>query len=404
MAARLMKYINDVNMATGETFEIMPDGTIYRDGNPNLSYCDYVGYDGRLPENWEGFLAIRKMVIPADGWMIYPIFAWVWIDADYNVGIMPINDTSWRVSNEAWNRAYDGTIRALIGDLRRTYKLEPLMAHVYCHNIGVYTTWSGKHELTIVRKGQKQWLSPLGWLGDKLLFIAAEDAKVPDGRFYVAKGANKKLGDLIDEIESGEAYDEYWTRRDADEMLAHVSAIRKADEVAASWNETPKTGINIKLPNEINALVYLFQRDTGACRTARVVAEEAILDGYQPTEAGILEWIRDNSEWFANHNISVWQKRAIEWLTKPTDIEAMSEPCEWPEYSKVYIYAYTPFDKYGNLHKVSVFLNGAKSSMIKISDVDGRNPKYFQGCEYLGYFSKASDYISAWERGDLRDI
>lgn len=31
MAAKIMKYIEDVNMATGEIIEIMPDGTIWHD-------------------------------------------------------------------------------------------------------------------------------------------------------------------------------------------------------------------------------------------------------------------------------------------------------------------------------------------------------------------------------------
>lgn len=400
-----MKEINEINMATGEMVQVAPDGVIERWG----MYPSECYRKDSLPENWEEFLAIRKMVIPANGWRTYPAFAWVWIDADYNIGLMSINDTSWRVSNEAWEHAYDGTLRALIGDLRRTGKLKPLVDHVYRHNIGIYTTWSGKYELTIFHKGNKQWLSPCGWLGDKLLFMAAKAADVPDGRFYIARGAGKTLGQLIGDIKSGSAYDEYWIHHIADTMLGNVSERRKSLEMECAWDEITNTddmiNINtIELPDEILDLVSRFQKDTGACKAAYIVAREAIQDGYQPTEAGILDWIRDNQGWFANMGISSWRSRAIEWLTKPTDVEAISEPCRWPEYSKVYTYAYTPSDKNGNRHKVTVFLDGARSSMIKISDVDGRNPQYFQGCDGLGYFSHASDYIGALERGDIKSI
>ena len=408
MAAMIMKYINDVNMATGENVEVAPNGVIQRWGMyPSERYS---GSD--LPENWEEFLAIRKMVIPADGWRTYPGFAWVWVDADYNIGLKSINDTSWRVSNEAWSRAYEGTIRALIGDLRRSGKLEALMNHVYRHNVGIYTTWSSRCELTIFHNGRKQWLSPGGWIGDKLLYIAAEAAEVPDGRFYVAKGAGKKLGNLINEIESGKAYEEYWTPRDADFALGHETEKERSFEIAVSWKALAGLNYkyavinpqNVELPDEVKALVGQFQRETGACQTATRVAQEALLARYQPTKAGILDWIRDNAEWFASMCIGGWRSRAIEWLTNPTEAEAMAEPCSWPEYSEAYEYADEPFDKNGNRHKVTVFLDGVKSSMIKISDADGHNPKYFHGCDGLGYFSDASDCICALERGDLRSI
>jgi hypothetical protein len=285
------------------------------------------------------------------------------------------------------------------------------MNHVYRHNVGVYTTWSNKYELTIFHNGRKQWLSPGGWLGDKMLYMAAEAASVSDGRFYVAKGG-KKLGDLINEIENGRAHEEYWTRRDSDFVLGHETEYRRSLEITASWEELAELNHkyavinpeNVELPDEIKALVDKFQRETGACRTAALVAQEAILAGYQPTEAGILDWIRDNVEWFACMCISRWRSIAIEWLTKLTEVEAMAEPCSWPEYSDTYVYANEPLDKNGSRHKVTVFLDGAKSSMIKISDADGHNPQYFHGCDGLGYFSDASDYICALERGDLRSI
>ena len=405
MAAIVMKEINEINMATGEIVQVAPDGVIERWG----MYPSECYRQDSLPENWEEFLAIRKMVIPANGWRTYPAFAWVWIDSKYNIGFKSINDTSWRISREAWSNAYDGTIRALVSDLHKSGKIQPLMDYVYRHDVSVYTTWSGKYELTIFHKGRKQWLAPGGWLGDKLLFMAAEAADVPDGKFYIARGAGKTLGQLIGDIESGSAYDEYWIHAIADTMLGSVSERRKSLEIECAWDEiTNDYGIintnTIELPDEILNLVSRFQKETGACHTACLVAKEALQDGYAPTESGILDWIRNNAEWFADHNISIWRRRAIEWLTKPTDVEAMSEPCRWPEYSDVYVYAYTPSDKDGNKHEVTVFLDGARSSMIKISDADGRNPQYFQGCDGLGYFSEAPDYISAWERGDLREI
>ena len=396
-------------MATGEVIEVAPNGVISRHIDRSLSCSGCIVAEDLLPEGWENFLAIRKMVIPANGWRTYPGFAWVWVDKDYNIGMMPINDISWRISNKMWLSAYNGTMKALIGDLRESGKLDGLMSYVYRHNIGVYRTWSGYIDLTIMVKGQKRWLGGI-WLGDKLLFMAAEAADVPDGKFYIARGAGKTLGQLIGDIESGSAYDEYWTHAIADTMLGNVHERRKSIEIECTWDWITRTDgmINntntIELPDEILNLVSRFQKDTGACNTACLVAKEALNDGYAPTESGVLDWIRDNTEWFADHNISIWRRIAIEWLTKPTDVEAMSEPCRWPEYSDVYVYAYTPSDKDGNRHKVTVFLDGARSSMIKISDADGRNPHYFQGCNGLGSFSEASDYISAWERGDLRGI
>ena len=313
-----MKQINEINMATGETIEVAPNGVISRHIDRSLSCSGYNGAEDLLPEGWENFLAIRKMIIPANSWRTYPGFAWVWIDSNYNIGIKSINDTSWRVSNEAWNRAYDGTIRALVDDLRRTGKLEPLMAYVYCHNIGIYTTWSGRYELTIFHNGRKQWLSPSRWLGDKLLFMAAEDAAVPDGRFYVAKGAGKKLGDLIDEIESGEAYDEYWARRDADIVLGHTSNRRKQIETESAWDEIPMAkdaAIDcVCIPDELSKLIRMFKLDTQACDMVRYMVQDALLDGATPSVWGILEWVNSHKQWFKDRNLMKWYGRAISWI------------------------------------------------------------------------------------------
>lgn len=192
--------VKDYIFIEGELFEIYVD-------NRNIIHRKKINVPRHIEENLpQDCLAAKYLTIPKDGWRLYKRVTLVTINKSYKYDYNLPEGFLWRVSIEDWEKALYGTLNAIVGQLREEGKLDKLLNHVLKHDWRIYTSWSGRVEATPKMKKYKPWQ----WLGDWLLFQAARQAKVPDGKYYTVRSKGLTLRETISLIRSGRAYQEYY--------------------------------------------------------------------------------------------------------------------------------------------------------------------------------------------------